>query len=425
MYKKLLKFIDESPVASHAAANLKARLLEEGFEQLEFGNWKLKAGGKYFVLRNGSAIVAFRMPEKKAEGYVITAAHADSPCFRIHDHAEMVGEYVRLDVETYGSPAIPSWMNRPLSIAGRVMVRSPQGVDIRLVDFKKTVAMIPDMPMQLNKDVKEGRRIDLNRDQIAFCAMGTDKGYVNRTCAKLAGCKAEDIISTDLFLYCNEKGYVWGPHNEFISAPRFDDLGCAFGCMEGFLAAAPSNRVQVCAVYDHEEIGSRTKVGGGSNLLPNLLKNISAAMGLSEVEHFALLDNSWMISADNSHATHPNHGEINDFTESPKMNGGPAVKHSSKYATDGLSAALFKEVCHRAGVPVQDYSNRPDNKGGATVGSIATEEVSIPTIDIGMAQLAMHAALETQGAKDVQYLADACKASYESTVKITPEGYRF
>lgn len=425
MYRKLLKFIEDSPVASHATANLKARLLEEGFEQLQFGKWKLKAGGKYFLVRNGSAILAFRMPKAKAKGFVITTAHADSPCFRIHDEGEMVGDYVRLNVEAYGSFNIFSWLDRPLGIAGRVMVRTAEGVDARLVNFGGAVALIPGVPTQLVPDSKEGRKLNVEKDQLAFCAMGADQGFLYRTAAKKAGCKPEDIIATDLYLYNAQKGVAWGPHKEFISSPRFDDLACAFSCMEGFLAAAPSDRVQVCAVFDHEEIGSRTKVGGGSNFLPNLLKNISLSLGLTESEHFGLLDNSWMISADNAHAAHPNHTELNDFTEAPKMNGGPVVKHSSRYATDGLSAALFKEVCHRAGVPVQDFSNRPGIKGGSTMGAIATEEVSIPTVDLGLPQLAMHSAFETQGALDAQYLADACKASYESDVQLCEDRYVF
>ena len=425
MHRKLLTFIDKSPVCYFAVKNLRQRLEDEGFTELRFGQWTLAPGGKYFLTRGGGSILAFRMPEKTPTGFVIATAHSDSPCFRIHDKAEMVGDYVRLDVEKYGGVNNGTWMDRPLSVAGRVMVRTKDGLEARLIDMEKDVALMPSPPAQLYK-VNAGAPLDPIKDLIAIYGLGDAKGRFYADVAKLAGCKEEDVVSTDLYLYSNMPGKVWGANDEFISAPRFDDLACAFCCMEGLIAAKTSeDRVQVAAVFDHEEIGSRTKQAAGSNFLPNLLRSVSAAVGLTEADHLHLLDNSWMISADNAHARHPNHTELNDFTESPVVNGGPVVKHAVKYSTDGPSSALFKEVCHRAGVPVQDYSNRPNIPGATTQGNISTEETSIYTLDIGLAQLAMHSAYETQGSKDVEYTVQAIKASYESRIDFDGTSFRF
>jgi len=425
MHRKLLTFIDQSPMVYFAVKNLRQRLLDEGFEELRFGQWTLAPGGKYFLTRGGGAIIAFRVPKQTPTGFVIATAHGDSPCFRIHDKAEMAGDYLRLDAEKYGGPIFSTWMDRPLSVAGRVMVRTAEGLDARLIDMEKDVALIPSMPPQLSK-VNAGGALDPAKDLIAVYGLGDAKGRFYADVAKLAGCKEEDVVSTDLYLYSNMPGKVWGANDEFISAPRFDDLACAFCCMEGLIAADdPVDRVQVAAVFDHEEIGSRTKQAAGSNFLPNVLRSVSAAFGLNETDHLRVLDNSWMISADNAHARHPNHTELNDFTEAPVVGGGPVVKHAVKYSTDGASAALFKEVCHRAGVPVQDYSNRPNIPGATTQGNISTEETSVYTLDIGLAQLAMHSAYETQGSRDVDYTVRAIKASFESRVDFDGASFRF
>ena len=290
MHKKLLRFIDASPVIYQAVENLRRRLEDEGFTELRFGAWKLKAGGKYYVTRGGGAIVALRVPKKKPKGFVIATAHGDSPCFRIHDGAELAGEYLRLDAEKYGGPNLGTWMDRPLGIAGRVMVRTAAGVEARLVDTKKAVAIMPSMPPQLVK-VNDGLKLDPAKDLIAVYGLGSAKGRFLADMAKLAKCKESEIVSTDLYLYVCEKGIVWGANGEFISAPRFDDLACAFTCMEGFLAADdPVDRVQVCAVFDHEEVGSRSKQGAGSNLLQSVLRAAATALGFDETAFLGLLE---------------------------------------------------------------------------------------------------------------------------------------
>ena len=424
MIKELLSFIHESPVSFLAIRSVKTRLENEGFLELPSGDWNLKPGGKYFMTRNGSSLIAFRVPNGKPAGFVISASHSDSPCLRIRDAAELKGPYIRLETERYGGMINASWVDRPLSVAGRVLVRDYQGLAVKLIDMKKDMAVIPNLAIHMNRGMNDGVKYDPAKDLIALYAEAANEGSFKEEIACEAGCRAEDIVSGDLYLYNNQPGTIWGPEGEFLSAPRLDDLACVYACLEGFLMARPTDRIPVLCVFDNEEIGSGTKQGAGSEFLPRILQNISEGLFLSPVQHLGLLDNSWMLSCDNGHAKHPNHPEMADANEAPILNGGVVIKHSPKYATDAVSAAVFAEICRQANVPVQHYSNRADLAGGGTLGLIADKETPVPTVDIGLAQLAMHSAFETMGSRDTEYMVTALKASYESRVDFKGEQIR-
>ncbi len=422
--QEMLDFIHESPVCFQAAENVKKRLLESGYsEQTDLDG--IKAGGKYFMTRNNSAVIAFRVPKSKAKGFVISAAHSDSPCLKIRNKAELDGLCVRLDAERYGGMINASWVDRPLSVAGRVMVRTKMGVAVRLVDLKKDMAVIPNVAIHMNRAMNDSVKYDPARDLVALYGEAANKGRFYEEIAEAAGCKAEDIISSDLYLYNNQPGTVWGPAGEFVSSPRLDDLACVFACLEAFLTAKKTDRIPVLCVFDNEEIGSGTKQGAASDFLPRILLGISRGLGLSENAHYALLDNSFFLSCDNGHAKHPNHPEMADTNEYPVMNGGIVIKHSPRYATDSVSCAVFTEICTRAGVKLQSYANRPDIAGGGTLGLIADTKTPVFTVDIGMAQLAMHSCFETMGSRDLDEFIAGVKAAYEAKPDFTSESVEF
>ena len=423
--QELFDFIQQSPSCFHVIENVKKQLTEQGFEKLcENKNWQIKEGGKYFVTRNLSSVIAFKVPTKDFKSFHIVASHSDSPTFKIKDHPEQMvkGKYVQLNTERYGGMINDSWLDRPLSVAGRVLVRREGGLEARLVDLKRDVALIPRVAIHLNRETNSGVKYDPARDLVALYAAGTGSGSFYREVARTADCAPEDVVAGDLVLYNNQPGTVWGAEGEFVSAPRLDDLACVFACTEGFLTAQERDMVPVLCVFDNEEIGSETKQGAASVFLPETLAAISEALGLSAADHRALLADSMMLSCDNGHARHPNHPELADTNEAPVLNGGVVVKHSPRYATDGVSAAVFTELCRRAEVPVQHYANRPDQMGGSTLGNIADTKLPIPTVDIGMAQLAMHSCFETMGSRDVEAFVRAVRACYESSLRFTPEG---
>ena len=419
--QEMLDFIHESPVCFLAAENVKKRLLEAGYAELTDLDG-IKAGGKYFMTRNNSAVIAFRVPKGKAKGFVISAAHSDSPCLKIRNKAELDGLYVRLDAERYGGMINASWVDRPLSVAGRVTVRTKKGVAIRLVDLKKDMAVIPNVAIHMNRGMNDSVKYDPSKDLVAVYGEAENKGKFFEEIAEAAGCRPEDIISSDLYLYNNQPGTVWGPAGEYVSSPRLDDLACVFACTEAFLTAKKTDRIPVLCVFDNEEIGSGTKQGAGSDFLPRILLGISRGLGLSENAHYALLDNSFFLSCDNGHAKHPNHPEMADTNEYPVLNGGIVIKHSPRYATDSVSCAVFTEICTRAGVNLHGGGGGPDIAGGGTLGLIADTKTPVYTVDIGIGQLAMHSCFETMGSRDLDNFILGVKASYEAKPDFTSEG---
>ena len=443
MTKELKKFLDESPVGLYAAANIRRILLENGYTECQEGSeWKLVPGGRYFVMRNGSAVIAFQIPKEESwAGFQIAASHLDSPTFRIKSNAEIVVEnrYVTLNVEKYGGMLLAPWLDRPLSAAGRVLVRTESGIETRLVNIDRDLMIIPNVAIHMNREINNGYKWDMKQDlrpllagvqapEAAVTAADRsteDIGTIfRRLVADEAGVSPEDVLDTDLYLYNREKASVIGLNGEFISSGRLDDLQCAFGTLKGFLAARPEKSIAVYCAFDNEEVGSMTKQGADSSFLRCTLERISAALGRSRGEFMASLSSSFMISADNAHAVHPNHPELEDSSHRPVPNGGIVIKYSAnqKYTTDAVSGAVMKEICRKAGVPVQIFYNRSDLAGGSTLGNISTTQLSINTVDIGLAQLAMHSAYETAGVKDTEYLARASEVFFSGAVTGTGDG---
>jgi len=422
--KELFDFINASPTAFHAVENIAGELISKGFTELyEWQDWELSAPGSYFVRRNASSIIAFSIPGADFAGFMIMAAHSDAPSFRVKDNASVkaAGLYTQLNVERYGGMIFSSWMDRPLSLAGRIAVRSEKGIASKLVNIDRDLLMIPNVAIHMDRSVNDGKSFNPNVDMLPLISSASSELSLDGIIAEAAGVKEEDIISKDLFLYPRAPGFMWGAEDEFISSPRLDDLQCAFACMKGFLNSAPGGSVSVLSVFDNEEVGSGTKQGAASGFLSHVLERLCACFGRSL--HTALA-NSFMVSADNAHAVHPNHPEYADRNDRPVLNGGVVIKFNAnqRYTSDAVSTAVFAEICREAGVPVQRYSNRGDLPGGSTLGNISSSHVSIDCVDIGLPQLAMHSALETAGAEDTAYLIRAAELFYSRSFRRSGEG---
>ena len=426
--EQLLAFIENSPSSFHAVYNMKQELLENGFEELrESRTWELCAGGKYFVTRNDSSLIAFKIPSAEFAGFHIMASHSDSPCFKIKENAEMEVDkkYVKLNVERYGGMLCAPWFDRPLSVAGRVMVKDGNRIRTKLVDVDRDLLMIPNLAVHMNREANDGYKYNAQVDMLPLFGDETAKGAFGKIVAEAAGVEEAAVISKDLFLYNREKSSIWGANEEFVSARRLDDLQCAFCSLQGLLHAKETETaVPVHCVLDNEEVGSGTKQGAASTFLKDVLHRINSAMGRTEEQYLTALASSFMVSADNAHAVHPNHGDKTDPTNRPYINGGIVIKHSAnqKYTTDAVSAAVMKMICEKAGVPVQTFVNRSDMAGGSTLGNISNTQVALNTVDIGLAQLAMHSPYETAGVKDTAYLIKMAETFFGSELHITEDG---
>ncbi|MBR6768918.1 MAG: M18 family aminopeptidase [Clostridia bacterium] len=417
--RKLIDCIDHSPTAFHAVATAEEILLQNGFSRLDESSVEaLTKGGKYFITRNNSSIIAFTLPESAPTGLMICASHSDSPCFKVKPNAELetVGQYVRLNTERYGGMIMPSWFDRPLSLAGRIAVETEDGIEMRLVNIDRDLLVIPNVAIHMS-NTNNGYNYNAKTDMVPLMADISSHTKVVDLVAKESGIEADRIIGHDLFLYCRQKGSVVGADEAFFLSPRIDNLECAFTSLFGFLDAKPTSAVPMFAVFDNEETGSQTKQGAASDFLTLVIDRILAAFSASE-QKAAFLANSFMLSADNAHAMHPNHPELADNKNTPRMNSGIVIKYnaSQRYTTDGVSAALFKKICQKENVPTQVFANRSDMAGGSTLGSIATTKVSIKTVDIGLAQLAMHSACEIAGVSDVEHMINACRVFFSTAL---------
>ena len=382
MNQALCEYIKACPTAYHAADYAKRALLEAGFTELrEADEWQVVDGQGYFVMRGGSALIAF---VAGGSGYRITAAHGDSPALAVKWHKE------KLAVEVYGGMIMSSWLDRPLSAAGRVTVRTEAGLDTRLVDLGEPVAVVPNVAIHLDRTVNDGKKIN---PAIDLQPLG----------APLRERIEGDVVDADLILYNPQEGQVLG---EVLCAPRLDDLQCAFAALTAFLKSRKAGNMYV--LFDHEEVGSMSRQGAASNFLSDVMERLGNRMQKAAA--------SMLVSCDNAHAAHPNHPELADGGEAVTLNGGVVIKHNAnrKYTTEGVTSAVFEEICRRAGVPVQHYYNRPDQAGGSTLGAILSNQVSVPMVDIGCPQLAMHSALETTGVKATEQMVQALTAFYQN-----------
>ena len=422
---ELFDYIAASPTAFHAVANT-ARILEEkGYTELcEDEKWSLEVGKGYYVTKNGSSLIAFRVPKKDFNGFMMTASHSDSPSFKIKENAEISdSKYVRLSVEKYGGMLCSTWMDRPLSVAGRIIVRTEGGFETRLVDLADFTAIIPNVAIHMNRNANDGTAYNAAVDMLPLFGEAKDGGDFMLRIAKRAGVEKDDILSTDLFVYNMDQGKEWGA---FITAPRLDDLQCAFASLCAFTESETGDSMPVYCLFDNEEVGSGTKQGAASTFLYDALSRINSSLGGNGEDLICRIAKSFLVSCDNAHAVHPNHPEFADGNHSSKMNQGIVIKYNAnqKYTTDALSSALFKLICEEADVPYQSYANRADMPGGSTLGNIANTQVSLNTVDIGLAQLAMHSALETAGSKDTEYMIKALRVFFGKSISLCHGNYK-
>ena len=418
--ENLMAFLDASPSVYNAVANLAAVLEDAGYTQLfENKDWDIVPGGKYYLTRGGSAVMAFRIPYTAPKGFMMTASHSDRPTFKVKENGELAGAYTRLAVERYGGMLIAPWLDRPLSVAGRVLVETEKGIESKLLNIDKDLMMIPNVAIHLNRQANEGYKWNPAVDVLPLMGGKDTKGKFAAALEEAAGGK---ILGSDLFLYIRQKACIWGLEDEYISSAALDDLECAWCCTQGFLNAAEAESIPVLCVFNNEEVGSSSSEGADSNLLEGLLERICTAMNLNL---YKLLAQSFMISADNAHGLHPNHPELSDGANAPIPGNGVVLKFnaSQRYCTDGVSAALFRKVCEKANVAVQGYYNRADLPGGSTLGNISLHHVSVPTADIGLAQLAMHSCYETAAVSDASALVDAMAALYSSSLEVSGSNY--
>ncbi len=417
--KALCNFLDKARSVYHAVAALAQELDQAGYTRLGEGEgWHMVPGGKYYLTRGGTALIAWRIPTGTPKGFLMSASHSDRPSFKIKENGILEGKYTRLATEKYGGMLMAPWLDRPLSLAGRVMVETEQGIESRLLDIDRDLMLIPNVAIHMNRKANDGYAYNPCSDTIPLLAGPGGKEAFDRLLAQAAGGR---ILGHDLYLYVRQKATVWGLEEEFLSSAALDDLECSWSCTQGFLNASASGSVPVLSILDCEEVGSTSAQGAAGRLLLDTLERISQAM---DWDLKRMLSQSFMVSADNGHALHPNHPELADPANAPLVNGGIVLKYNAtlRYCTDGVAAALMRKTCEKAGVPMQTYCNRADIPGGSTLGSISMRHVSVPTADIGLAQLAMHSCYETAGVKDAEYLMDAMQALYSSTLTVTMDG---
>lgn len=421
MYQKiseeLLTFLRKSPSCFQAADQVREALVAHGFQQLkEDEKWNLEVNHSYFTMRNSSSVIAFTIPENARNGYRIMASHSDSPTFKIKENPEMAVEkkYVKLNVERYGGMLCAPWFDRPLSIAGRVITEENGELVTHLVNVDRDLVLIPNLAIHMNREVNDGYKYNAQKDMLPLYGDITAKDTFMKTIAEAAGVKEESILGHDLFLYNRQPGTIWGASNEFVSSGRLDDLQCAFSSLQGFLRGDKKEHISLFCLLDNEEVGSGTKQGAASTFLYDTLMRINASLDLTYEDYLVNLAKGFMLSADNAHAIHPNHTDMADPVNRPYLNEGIVIKFNAnqKYCTDGVSAAMFKSLCKKAGVPYQTFTNRSDILGGSTLGNISNTKVALNTVDIGLPQLAMHSPYETAGVKDTWYLIQAVEKFY-------------
>ena len=418
-------FLDSSPSGYHAAFNMVKMMQSEGYQILsEHEDWNLVPGGKYFMVRGGTTLIAFKIPvlEEGQEpgGFMMSAAHLDRPTFKVKENGELTGTYTRLATERYGGMLVAPWLDRPLSVAGRVLIETDKGIKARLLNIDRDLMLIPNVAIHMNRSVNDGYKWTVAVDTLPLLGSKDAAGKFWPIIEEAAGGR---VLGHDLYLYVRQKACIWGVDNEFISSAAIDDLECAWACTRGFIEATPTKAVQVLCAFDDEEVGSNSPQGAASTILSDTLNRICNAL---KVNPYRMLAKSFMVSADNAHAVHPNHPEYADPNNAPVLGGGIVLKFNAaqRYTTDGISAAVLRSVCAKANVPVQTFYNRADLPGGSTLGHISLNHVSVPTADIGLAQLAMHSACESAAVVDAVSLEKAMEVFYSCALEITDNGLK-
>lgn len=417
----LLPFLDSAHCAFQVIDNVKVELREAGFVELaENQLWKLENNRYYFVTRNDSSIIAFKIPEMiRVRSFNIGVSHADSPCLKLKPQAQISNEhYTQLTGQMYGGAIDHTWLDRPLSIAGRVITRQDGRLVSHLVDLDEDYALIPSVAIHQEHKINEGHHWNPQTDLLALAGPGSDPDFLNNRLAKVLETERANLIASDLYLYCRQPAWVWGPQQDFVSSPRLDDLENVYGCLQAFKYSYSENAINFYVVYDNEETGSRSRQGAASDFLESVINRIYASFFYNASDAAAAMANAFLISADNAHACHPNHPELYDEKNRVYMNGGIALKHSASpaYSTDAVSAAVMKEFCDRAQVPYQSYADRADLGSGSTLASIMSSSIAAQAVDVGLPQLAMHSVCETAGCQDLDYLVSALTEFYNSAV---------
>lgn len=414
--KDMMNFLDGSPCNFLAVSNIAKRLEADGFTHLDQRDkWNLTPGGKYYVTQNDSAIFGFIVGiEPVYNGYKIITAHSDSPGFRLKPAPEMLcdGNILKLNTEVYGGPILYTWFDRPLSIAGRVILRSndPLHPETRLVKFDRPLLTIPHLAIHYNRSVNDGNPLSRQKDMLPVIAHINDTaekdGYILNLVAKELGVEAKEILDFDLTLYDTTPACLVGVNNEFLTSGRIDDLSMAYSAMVALLDSTDTRMTRVMAIFDNEETGSETKQGACSPVLTHILQRINSSLGGDDETYMRAVAASFMVSADNGHATHPNYPEKQDPTNHPVLGGGPVIKINAncKYMSDADSAAVFRTICEDAGVPYQYFVNHSDVAGGSTLGNKLTAQINLRGVDMGAAQWAMHSVRETASAQDMIYI---------------------
>ncbi len=397
----MLNFLNDSVTAFHAVKNVAKMLSDSSYTKLhENEKWNLTEGEKYFVTRNSSSIIAFTYNKKDFDSFSIVASHSDFPCFKLKENFEIKLEnnYIKLNTEPYGGMIMSSWMDRPLSLAGRVMILKDGKIIPKIINIDKDLFVIPNLAIHMSREINSGYKFNPQTDMLPLSPIADlpklIKGEVGEG----------EILSSDLFLYVRDKSKILG--DEFLLSPRLDDLACVFTSTKALINSKKSDTINMIAIFDNEEVGSSTKQGAESDFLYTVLKRICFCSDKNEEDYSIALSKSFMVSADNAHAVHPNHSEKSDSSNRNYLNKGIVIKFNAnqKYTSDAVSSAIFKNICKRAEIPYQVFHNRSDMPGGSTLGNISNTKVSLNSIDIGIPQLSMHSAVETAGVKDTEYM---------------------
>ncbi|MBP5508338.1 MAG: M18 family aminopeptidase [Prevotella sp.] len=430
MIQRLLNFLDASPVNFLAVRNIATALDEAGYRRMDPQQplGKVKAGDKLYVTKNDSSIYAFHIGKKPLSeaGFRMICAHSDSPTFRIKPHAEMLceGGIVKLNIEKYGGPIMSTWFDRPLTLAGRVIVRGedefhPQTL---LMHVKRPLLQISNLAIHFNRQVNDGVRLSCQKDMLPILGAISSQlemgnllmNIISEEVSKQTPVSQNDILDFDLYLADATPACTFGAHDEFISSGRLDDLSMCYAGLEALLASTDKETTKVLAIFDNEETGSQTKQGAGSPFLATILKRIAISQGGTEESFYQAVERAFMVSADNAHAWHPNYSEKYDPTNHPVLGGGPVIKFNAaqKYASDDITAAIFSEICRKAGVPCQRFVNHSDVAGGSTLGNILASSIPLRGVDMGNAILAMHSCRETGSVADHLYCVKAFTQFY-------------
>lgn len=421
-------FLNKSSSTYHAVSEVERQLIEAGFIKLkENTTWILENNRYYYVVKNQSSLIAFKIPEiANVKSVNIIVSHSDSPSLKIKPVADIKDEhYNRINVEIYGGALLSTWLDKPLGIAGRVTVKENGALTSKLVDFEKDMAIIPNVAIHQNSAANDGYKWDKQVDLVPIMGLKPTEDYFNNLLSKKLLVKKEDILAHDLHFYNRQKAILWGENQEFISSGKLDNLESVYTSLQAFLLGYSKNSLNVLGIFDHEEIGSRTKQGMASNFLSDVIERVFNSFYYVNSDIKAILANSFLVSADNGHAVHPNHPEMYDSTSKSYLNKGVVIKTSAaqRYVSDSITIAIAKELCHKAEVPYQLFANRNDSRGGATQAATGSVHLPINMVDVGLAQLAMHSTYETCGSYDVDYMIKFMLEFYNSTITVDDNRY--